>query len=226
MKSWRDKKTPPLISKNVVENFFHVLIFLRFFIIVSCSFFFSRFDRMLKKIGRNTLIENINLFRNKNISAHHIINFVKRSENLFTNNDMTKFQMLIYESSTFRYILNQIHTYVLFHDSKIKFRKLFITENIFFNAFFWKSACKLLYVDAETLHAELNDVERVNLIKKFNDSNDFFLILIIMYQVNAQKINLNRCCFKIIVVISVINAFIKIQAWFRVIRVCCLINHF
>ena len=193
---------------------------------VSCSFLFSRFDRMLKRIDKNTLIENINLFRNKNISAHHIINLVKRSEDPSINTDMTKFQMLIYESSILRYILNQIHTYVLSHDANSKSRKLFITENISFNAFFWKSACKLFYVDAETLHAELNDVERVNFVKKFNDFDDFFFIFIIMYQVSAQRINLNRCCFKIIVVISIINVFIEIQTWFRIIRVCFQIDHF
>ncbi len=57
------------------------------------------------------------------------------------------------------------------------------------------------------LHADFNDQERVNLMKKFNDQNDELIILIIMHAVFAQKMNLNKCCNKVLIVINIVNVF-------------------
>lgn len=78
--------------------------------------------------------------------------------------------------------------------------------------FFYQSVLNVLYVKSEILHVELFDIERVHLIKRFNDLNDSLLIFIIMYQVTAQRLNLDTFCFRIIVSTSIINAVSKIQA--------------
>ncbi len=72
--------------------------------------------------------------------------------------------------------------------------------------------CNLIYVKAEVLHVDLIDSEKMNFVNKFNDSFDNLIVLIIMYQIFAQNVNLNKCCFRMIVVTSVINVFSKIQA--------------
>jgi hypothetical protein len=64
----------------------------------------------------------------------------------------------------------------------------------------------LTYVETTVLHADLNDQERVNLMKRFNDQNDELIILIIMHAISAQKMNLNKCYNKILIVINVVNA--------------------
>jgi hypothetical protein len=63
----------------------------------------------------------------------------------------------------------------------------------------------LIYVETTVLHADLSDQERVNLMKRFNDQNDELIILIIMHAVSAQKVNLNKCCNKVLIVINVVN---------------------
>lgn len=138
------------------------------------------------------------------------MNLIKKSDDSSTDIDMKKLQILLYEFFILRYILHQVHIYVFFHDAQFRFRKFLITEDIFLNAYFWKMIFNLIYVKTEILHVALTDVERINFVKKFDDLNDFLLVLIIMYQISAQNVNLNESYSKMIVTTFAINAFTKI----------------
>ncbi len=188
------------------------MISLRHLTIASCSLLLSRLDRMLRKVDRNTLIDDITLFRTKNLSAHHIVDLVRRQDDSSVRTDMKKLRFLLYEISTLRYILHQIHHYVLSHTIIEKKNKILIIEDVFLNAFFLKCVCNLIYVEVEILHADLIDSERMNLVNRFNDSFDTLIVFIIMYQIFAQNVNLDKCCFRMIVATSAINVFSKIQA--------------
>lgn len=133
-----------------------------------------------------------------------------------------KFEFLFYEFLIFKFILHQIHIYVLFHVFEQKRQKIFITKNIFFNVFYWKSVCNLLYVKTAIMHVKFFDFELVILINKFNDAENSLIVLMIMYQIFAQKMNLNRCYFRIIVITSIVNVSNEIQTWFRVIWINCI----
>ncbi len=185
---------------------------LRHLIIASCSLLFSKFDKMLKKVNRNILVDDIILFRKKNLFVHHIVDFVRRQDNSSIKTDMKKFRFLLYEISTLRYILHQVHHYVFFHTIIEKKNKILIIEDVFFNAFFLKCVCDFIYVETEVFHVDLIDSEKVNFVNKFNDSFNSLIVFIIMYQIFAQNVNLDKCCFKMIVVISIINVSSKIQA--------------
>ena len=167
----------------------------------------------------NILVENIIRFRHKNISANEILFCAKRTENSNTITDLAILKLLIYNSSKIRYILHQIHTYVLLYTIIQLSKKLFIIENILLNAFYMKCVFNSVYVEIEIMHVDLIDQKRVNFVKKFNDFNDNLTIFIIMYQMFAQKVNFDFCCCKVIVIISIVNVSSKIQAWFKVIRV-------
>jgi hypothetical protein len=188
------------------------MISLRHLTITSCSLLLSRFDRMLRKVDRNTLIDDITLFRTKDLSAHHIVDLVRRQDDSSVKTDMKKLRFLLYKVSTLRYILHQIHHYVLFHTIMKKKNKILIIEDVFLNAFFLKCVCNFIYVEVEVLHADLIDSKRVNFVNKFIDSSDILIVLIIMYQIFAQNVNLNKCCFRMIVATSAINVLSKIQA--------------
>lgn len=175
---------------------------------------------MLQKIDQSTLVEEVNLFRAKGITAHHLISLVNRQGDMKKTSGLERLQFLTYDSPKMRYILYQIHTYVLPHSSNIRPRKLLTIEDIPLNAYFWESVCNFVYVETEVLHAALTEAERVDLIKRFNDSENSLITLIIMYQVSAQGVNLDKCCSRVLVATSVINAPLDIQAWSRVIRVC------
>jgi hypothetical protein len=141
------------------------------------------------------LMNDITLFKIKEYFAYHIVNFVKKEKNLISKTSLKKLKFCLYDVFILRYIMHQIHIYVLSHKKIDMKRKLLITKNISFNAFFMKNVCNLICVKTKILHAELINIERINLINKFNDSNDNLLILIIMYQMFTQNVNLNKCCF-------------------------------
>ena len=226
IKDWKGKKTekPQItaIKKAGADNFPHIIAPLRHLTLASASLLLSRLDRMLRKIGHNTLVNDINRFRAKGVTAHHIINLVKREGDSDVTTGSEKLKFLTYGSPTMKSILYQIHTYVLPHIVTEKPRKLLITEDVALKAFFWDSVCNFAYVETEVLHAGLTDLERVNLVKRFSDPKDSLLILIIMYQVSAQGVNLDRCCCRVLVATPAINTPSEIQAWSRVIRVCYL----
>lgn len=205
------------------DNFPNVMASLRLLIIASSSLILSRFDRTLRKMRLNTLINDMNRYRAKNIGAREMIVVAKRQGDPITNTGMEKLRFLATGSPKLRYILHTIHTYVLPSTVDQQPRKLLITEDVPLNAFFYESVCNFCYVNTEVLHAGLSDSDRVNLVKRFNDPKDDLLILIIMYQVSAQGVNLNPCCCRVIITTPAINAPSEIQAWSRVIRVSPMI---
>ena len=83
---------------------------------------------MLRKIGHNTLVNDINRFRAKGVAANHIINPVKREGDSDVITGSEKLKFLTYCSPTMKYILYQIHTYVLPHIVTDKPRKLLTSE--------------------------------------------------------------------------------------------------
>lgn len=74
------------------------------------------------------------------------------------------------------------------------------------NSYFLEVVCKLIYVEAEVLHANLSDLERVNLVNRFNNPGDTLIVLIIIYQVSFQGVNLDNCCCRVVVAMSALNA--------------------
>ena len=111
--------------------------------------------------------------------------------------------------------------YVLGADSGQQ-RKLIITEDIPLVAWFWEIVYRYLYIETEVLHSGLNNEARWSLVQSFNNINSPLKVLILMYNVGAQGVNLDQCCCRVLVATAAINASPEIQAWGRVIRVCIL----
>jgi hypothetical protein len=166
------------------------------------------------------------MYKFKNLSVEKIIIMIKKANDSQIITNLEKIKFLTYESLKLRYILYQIRTYVLSQTNEDRSRKLLIIEDISLTTFFYQSVFNKLYIKSEILHVELSNMKRVNLVKRFNDSNDSLLILIIMYQVFAQKINLNKCCSKVIVFILTINVSFEIQTWSRLIKICFIMNSY
>jgi hypothetical protein len=85
---------------------------------------------------RNTLIDDINLFRAKDLSAHDMINPIEKQSDFYVNIELKKLRFLFYNSSKLRYIIHQIHIYVLSHTLIDKTRKLLITKTVSLKAYF------------------------------------------------------------------------------------------
>ena len=71
-----------------------------------------------------------------------------------------------------------------------------------------------MHINIKIFIAYLNSKKRKQMIKDFNDSATTLKVLIIIYAVSAQDINLNRCCFRtlmicLIIDITIINIDVK-----------------
>lgn len=51
-------------------------------------------------------------------------------------------------------------------------------------------------IETGVLHAGLSDQDRINLVRRFNDEQNFWLVLIIMHSLSFQEVNLDRCKYQ------------------------------
>ena len=206
-------------SDKKIENFPPIIGPLRQLTIASSSLMLIRFNNTLNNIGFTTLVDDLTIYRSKNFGAPEILAMARRRGDPPMNTGVKMLQLLSYGSPKLRYILNQLRTYVLPENTSGVKRKLLITEDIPLVAFFYECAIRITYIDVEVLHAGLTNAEREILVKRFKNKDDSLTVLIIMYQVSAQGVNLDSCCSRVIVCTPAINAPSEIQAWSRLIRV-------
>ena len=172
----------------------------------------------MRSVGYNTLVRDMQIFRAQGRTVDWIINMTAKEGDPSTETRLEKLRFLAEGSPTFRFILSQIRDYVLSTGQKPN--KLIITEDTPLTAWYWEVVLNFLYIETEVLHSGLTNPERWALVKKFNDEKSSLRILILMYNVGAQGINLDPCCPRVLVATAAINASLEIQAWGRVIRVC------
>ena len=133
---------------------------------------------------------------------------------------MAKLCFLAEGSPTLQYIIHHLRDWVLDGqaDSKPP-RKLIISEDTPLVAWFWELACNYLYIQTEVLHSGRNNEARWTLVQAFNNPESAVKVLILMYNVGAQGVNMDTCSCRVVVATGAINASLEIQAWGRVIRV-------
>jgi hypothetical protein len=164
-------------------NFSFTIVFFKKLNVTSFSILLNRFDRTLIRLNKNSLIDDMIVLRNKEFNAHHLIFMMKKTDDSVIEIDLKKIRYICFDSFKLRYILHLINIYVLSFIIAHNRRKLLLCENIFLFAQFWEMTINLIYVETIVLHFDLIDSERITLIKRFNDSTDDFIILIIMHAV-------------------------------------------
>lgn len=158
------------------------------------------------------------------MTAHELVPLVHRPGDPSVGTGLDKTLFLVYGSPKLRYILRTVD-YYLPHSGNNQAQKILITEDVPLNAYYIELVLKSVYVEAEVLHAGLSDTERVDLVQRFRDPADKLMVLVIMYQVSAQGVNLDPCCSRVIVTTPAQNAPSEVQAWSRVIRVSQYLFH-
>jgi hypothetical protein len=170
------------------------------------------------------LFDDMQRFRNLNLTAHHFIDIVKRPSDPPTNTGLEKLRFLTHGSPTLRYILSQIRDYVLPTKADGTYEKLLITEDLPNLAWFWEKVLQFLYIGAAVLHTNLHSNERQVLQDRFNNPNDSLKVKIIMYSVSAPGVNLGKACTRVLVATAATNASLELQVAHRVIQVSILIS--
>ena len=212
----------PDAIKAQKKNFAPTTAPLRRLSITAKSTKLARLDLLMRGLGYNTLVKDMEGYRAKGLAVDWLIQMTARDEDIEANSTrLNKLCFLAEGSPTLRYIIYQLRDYVLGADSSQQ-RKLLITEDIPLVAWFWEMVCRYLYIETEVLHSGLNNEARWNLVQSFNDVNSPLKVLVLMYNVGAQGVNLDQCCCRVLVATAAINASLEIQAWGRVIRVCIL----
>ena len=82
-------------------------------------------------------------------------------------------------------------------------QKLIIAEDNPVMVWFWEALCSHLYIETEVLHSKLNNEARWNLLQRSNDPKSSLQVLVMMYNVGAQGVNLDPCCCHVQASISI-----------------------
>jgi hypothetical protein len=112
-------------------NFFFIIASFRKLIVTTFSILLNRFDRILIKMNKNSLIDDMINLKNKKFNVHHLIFMIKRTNDFIIEIDLKKIKYICFNSLKLWYILHLINIYVLFFIIAHNRRKLLLCEDIF-----------------------------------------------------------------------------------------------
>jgi Helicase conserved C-terminal domain len=183
--------------------------------IASASLLLARFDKHLRLQGLDTLVSDLEGFRDQKIDVKWFMRQVfKKGDKRPMKERKAWFRQLVWGSPKLRYIIHEVVKHVV--DRK---EKVLIIEDTPYVAWFWELAIQFLHIDAAVLHSKLSAEDRETLISDFNDKDSNLKALIIMINMSAVGLNLDKACHIAIVASRGPNAALETQAWGRLIRV-------
>jgi hypothetical protein len=111
-------------------NFSFTIASLRKLIVTTFSILLNRFDRILIRVNKSSLIDDMINLRNREFNAHHLISMMKRTDDFVIEIDLKKIRYICFDSFKLRYILHLINIYVLSFIIAHNRRKLLLCEDI------------------------------------------------------------------------------------------------
>jgi SNF2 family DNA or RNA helicase len=84
-------------------------------------------------------------------------------------------------------------------------RKIIITEDTPVVAWYYERVLNHLHVPTKVLAAYLNADERKKVVDEFNNINVGVVVLLVMYAVSAQGLNLDPRCSRVLVTAPAVN---------------------
>ena len=190
---------------------------IRQMVMANTSVLLSRLDRMFRRCKWGTDVYHVNTMRKRGLLPTQFLDMVHRDDDPDLTNGLKYAEFLSYGSPKVRYLVHMIKM-VIFGQTQSK-QKLLITEELPISALFWELACQLLHVECAVLHSEMNDSERIEVVRDFNNPKHPLKILVITYHVTTQGVNLDESCSRVLVMTPAANGPVEIQSWGRVIRV-------
>ncbi len=178
----------------------------------------SRLDSIMQTLKLSMNVKNMTQFNSSEFNVRWLISRILKSDDSQFIIRMKKIKYLTYESSTLRYIFSQIRDYVLSVAIFETVRKVIVMKNTSLITWFYKCVLNHLHIFIKILAAYLTVKKRKKMIDDFNNVEIDVVILIIMYVVNAQNLNLDSHCSKVLIAASTVNITAKIQTWKCVLR--------
>lgn len=149
---------------------------LRNLTVCAASTLLERFDRTMEKMNRNWLVDSMTALRNQGFNAKHFVDMVLRKGDPRPLTGQQKLTFLTFGSPALRYLLHQLHTYVLPAQHGEKPRKLLLTEDIPLSAEWWdivkdREAAETLDINRPGVNAfdlyKIEDAETYGDVKSF-----------------------------------------------------------
>ena len=170
------------------------------------------------KLNLSINVKSMSQYNFSNYDAEWLIKQTLRPDDILSQSRRDQIKFLVFNSLILCYILSQVQDYILLSDN---FRpwKIIVTENTPLVAWFYEQVLNHLHIDMKVLTAYLKADERKKVVNNFTDSASSLLILIVMYAVSAQRLNLNSCCTQVLMTSSAVNVAAEVQAWGRVLWV-------
>ena len=166
-----------------------------------------------------TNVEDMIQFNSSEFNASWLISWILKADDIKLRIRLNEIEYLMHESLTLHYILSQIQNYVLLTTSSEQFRKVIITEDMLLVTWFYEWVLNHLHISIKMLAAYLTAEEQKKVIDDFNNTDLSVVILIIMYAVSAQRLNLDLWCSRVLIAASAVNTAAEIQIWDHVLWV-------
>ncbi|KAI1875408.1 hypothetical protein JX265_004466 [Neoarthrinium moseri] len=200
--------------------------------IASASMDVYGLDKLFDQHEYGTKVTHIAEMRKNNVDFRTLAPFLKKYKERMPNTALSLLKMAVRNSPVLRYILHDIKNHILDRDPgrrsrrgrpgtpKEKIKKLLVTEASPVLAFYYELVFQLIGLNARTLHSDLSQNDRDDLIKSFNsDEEDSVQIFIQMYTVGFAGTNLHKNCSRVIIASQAHSLPVQSQAVHRVIRV-------
>lgn len=171
------------------ERIVYPIVPLRDLDIANASTVLARFNLIMRQADKSTLVAQTDHWRSEGIDGEDLVDFVRRKGDRTVETRADYLKMLCESSPILVAIFRTIRQHVL------KGEKLLVLEQVPLIAWFWELCCKLLHIKTATMHADLDQSGRARLMDDFNASGGL-RILILMYDVGGQAINLQRSCHR------------------------------
>ncbi|KAL7622772.1 hypothetical protein AAE478_006451 [Parahypoxylon ruwenzoriense] len=216
----KKKKTDNKNGKSDKNLHAPVLTIYRQFELAAASLDVFRLDKLLSLNGFGTKAEHVSIMRKANVNFLHIAPFLLEPHDPEPRVAVDYIKLAVRKSPVLRYVLHYVKDNVLNKEPKGKIKKLLITEASPILAYYYELVLQFLLINCQTLHADLDQEERRDLIASFNDDKDESCqILIQTYTVGFAGSNLHRNCAQVLVTSQAYSLAVQWQAVHRVIRV-------
>jgi hypothetical protein len=219
LKNWLGNEGDQVLESESKKSFPPLAAPQRRLSIVSASTHLARFDIGLREIGKDSLVESMLDYQGPGYDLDWLLERTLAKGESIPTRRREKLALIAAGSPVLQFILYQVKLHMLSGATDQRMKKILVLEETPLNAWFYERVLNYMHISTKVLAAHLSLDERMELVNSFNDEDSEPHILIIMYQVNAQGVNLDRACHMVIVASPAINVAQEVQGWGRVLRV-------
>jgi hypothetical protein len=191
---------------------------MRELLIISASTNAALFDLWCRQVGKSTLVDNLQGYRDRDFTGFDMVDFLCNATNVAEPTTALGYlEWMVDGSPTLRAMFRYVQQHHLGDNPD---GKLLITEDVPMTALFWDWALNMLLVPTTIFHAGLDSAARKRLTEEFNGEIPTDLRAMgILYGVSAEGVNFQQDCNRVYIPTPALNQGSELQASCRPIRV-------